>query len=169
MWFKRLLNEWKYKRLSKKMINLSPNNPNRKFTEDLLSNLSVDYFLDYSPVRGLSTFVDTRYGNIDLLNNKIKEAIRLIKGGTPIPTNFGIDEISTVSIDRFLISSDGYYIDIYVAINDLVKYGLNLCKLMEDSDTVDHGIQNHNLRMLTKLFINIREIVTKLTEITFNK
>ena len=78
-------------------------------------------------------------------------------------------DITLISVDRFLLSSTGYYIDNEREIAQLKNNVLELCALMIVSDTATHGLDEHNLRMLTKLFIDIKEIGTKLLEVSVNK
>lgn len=164
MWFKRLFHKWKLRRLLNRKI--LQHKPDRLLCKQLLTELNASSFKIYSPSLGVGILIQTRYNDIETYSAKLKSTSRLLKQGSLIPNNWDIVNEQTISLDRFLISSDGYYLDIQKAISDFKTNGLEFCNLMEDSDTAQYGLPEHNLRMTTNLIINLTLVTKKLIEST---
>lgn len=143
---------------------LSKTKPNRQHCEDLLKELSVERFKQYQPSVGLGVSIRTRYPNIESFTQKLKETTRLIREEKMIPVDWVASEELVIPVDRFMTSSDGYYLDVAEAVAHFKAQGMKLCEEMKDSDTATFGLAEHNLRMLTKLFINLRDVTTTLIE-----
>jgi hypothetical protein len=164
LWFKKLFDKWNTKRILKSK-KTSLYKADRKLCEELLMKLDISNFSKYTPNIGLSIYINTRYNTIEDYTNKIKQINLYLKQGVIInPTHDNGNEI-LISLDRFLISSDGFYLDVKKALLDFKNNALELCKLMEESDIAEYGIHENNLRMLTKIIINIREVTSILISI----
>lgn len=137
---------------------------NRKMCEELLHELSVEHFSSYMPSNGLCISIATHYSNIEQYTQKLVEFAKYIERERIIQADWVLVQETVLSIDRFLISSDGYYLDVVKAILDFKTAGLQLCMFMERSDVELSGYYEHSLRMLTKLLINLRLVTTKLIE-----
>jgi hypothetical protein len=163
MWLKKTLTGWRLKLLDNHaQMKMPANKPNRQLCHDLLTQLSPALFRDYQPSMGLATMVAVPYPNVEAYTLKLKDAARVIKAGHYLSPDWFSTETFDINLDRFLISDDGFYINHEEAITKFKGAGLQLCQLMEASDTAQHGIHEHNLRMLTKLFINMRILTTQL-------
>ena len=142
------------------------NLPKRKLCEDLLKELSAERFKHYNPPSGLSVTTATMYANIETYTKGIVEVTKLVKQDKVIrPTWIDIKH-TILSVDRFLVSEDGYYVNAREAVDNFKKAGLELCAVMEQSDVATYGLYEHNLRMLTKLFINLRYTTIALIEVS---
>ena len=138
------------------------NIPNRQLCENLLNELDEKRFESYNVALGLSLTVVTLYADVESYTKGLIDIVRLIKNDRPIRPTWIDLRHSTASVDRFLVSADGYYINTATAIDNFKKVGLELCFLMKESDTATYGIHEHNLRMLTRLFINLRHVTNML-------
>lgn len=171
MWLKKIFLKWKIDKLD---LNSAGNKtlkykPNRQLCEEIFNKLDPGLFKNYNPSAGLSSFINVTYITIGEYNTKIKETNNLLKQDLAVASSWIKRDITLISVDRFLLSSTGYYIDNEREIAQLKNNVLELCALMIVSDTATHGLDEHNLRMLTKLFIDIKEIGTKLLEVSVNK
>ena len=167
MYVEKFLTKRKYKKLLVKYQNISHNNPNRKMLLELILLFNTDIYFKYNPNLSNGIIINSRYPNIETLNNALKEINRLITNGEIISKDIDNVEIINKTIDLFLTTKDGFYCN---PIKELIQFKDNvieICELMEDSDTAEYGLANHNLRMLTKTFITLKEITTKFLELSF--
>jgi hypothetical protein len=140
--------------------------PNRLICLGVLNELDVSRFVNYKPEDGLNIYIKPLYPGIGNYAIKLKEINLMIKQGTIIPSNIIISNVRNISLDSFLVNTDGFYVDINSTIFEFRKQAITLCNLMEDSDTAETGIHAHNARILTKLFNDILLITSKLVEVT---
>jgi len=170
MWFSELVKYLKslfsLNNPKKEIIKESPFAPNRKLCETLLKELNSNKLTNYSVSVGLSITIQPLYPDIETYIKKLKEAVVIIKYDKKIPREWGIAESRSMTLDHFLITSDGYYVDVPKAVEIFKEAGIKLCEIMEESDTAQYGVPEYNLRMLTNLFINLREITKKLIEVS---
>ncbi|EKD22614.1 MAG: hypothetical protein ACD_84C00038G0011 [uncultured bacterium] len=138
------------------------NRTTRKICEEYLGLLSPSIFNAYKPPNGLITFVRTPYKNLGEFTKKLIATNLLLKQSSIITPDWDNGAYRNITVDRFLITSEGFYADNVKAIADFKQAGLELCKLMVESDTAEFGKDEHNSRMLTKLFINLLEVAVKL-------
>jgi hypothetical protein len=110
------------------------------------------------------------YGNIDTYIDKIKELTKTIKQGKHIPADwYGITP-QQVSLDDFLTkASTGYYVDIVKELNALKEVGLKLCASLLLADSEETGMYEYNLRVLTRLFVNLRQLLMLLLNVSLIK
>lgn len=166
LWFKYLFRIMRYQQILKESSLLSDKLPQRKLCIALLNELSEEHFFSYKPTNGKSVRNDFLYPSIDLYSRKMKEFTRYIKEEKAIPPDWYTELITQQSVDQFLSSSDGYYVDVPKAITQFRQAGLQLCEALKESDTATYGIYEHNLRILTKLFVNLRHIAKDLINIS---
>lgn len=140
--------------------------PNRALCEALLRQLSAVHFRTYAPGVGLGLVFNPLYPNIERYTQKLNDTLRLLQEERPVPNTWVTEEETPISFDRFLTSDDGYYLDVPDAIARFQHAALAVCDAMRASDTATVGLAEHNLRMLTRLFINLREVITMLVEIS---
>jgi len=169
MWFEKFLRMMRFHQIVKDTAKLSAQKPNRQVCEDLFVQLEAKHFKAYHPHTGMSVKFTPLYPTIDSYTSKLRELHRLVKQDKAIPPDWNDGANIEVSVDRFMISSDGFYLDITQAVSDFKDAGYQLCISMKDSDTESHGVQEHNLRMLTKLFINLRPTVLTLINVSLTK
>lgn len=144
----------------------SRHRPNRRLCEDLLNELRSEQFAQYRAVHGLGVQVVVPCATLDQWLKRLREAIRFIQQGAMIPPTWVDEEKHQLSLDRFLTSEDGYYLNIEQLIRKYKDTGLQLCHLMAAADTATVGLPEHNLRMLTKTFITMRELTSILIEVS---
>jgi hypothetical protein len=139
-------------------------NPNRKLCLEVALALDVTKYKNYNPINGLSVLITTKYLDIESYTKKVKLTSLVLRENKMIPTSWDNVSTNTITLDRFLISSDGYYLDIEKAITKFKLACIELCTLLMDSDTAIYGIHEHNLRMLTMMLINIRGVLNTLID-----
>ena len=168
MIIKKIYFRWRLKQIEKQFP-FQPYKLNRKLCVALLTELNVVKFSKYDPHIGLSTNLKVRYTNIDDYVIKMKSAIRWLRLKNMIQPTWetGVTEVA-ISLDRFLVSSNGYYTDKQKSVDNFKHTALRLCELMVESDTAEFGLHEHNARMTTMMFSNIIE-VTKVLINTSNK
>jgi hypothetical protein len=170
MWFKKLIALIRYKFILKKFSNVSAVKPERKFCEKLFNELNVDLFIFYKNANGSMVQLETYFPNIDQYTKKIAEIIQQLRQEKAITPEWYDRGEGNISLDRFLVSEDGYYFSNLSY--ELVRFKQNvltLCQLMEKSDTETYGLYEHNLRMLTKLFINLRNIAMVMINVSLTR
>lgn len=169
MWFDKFLRMIRFHQTVKDTSQLSEHKPGRQICEELFSQLDPKQFKGYNPYYGMGVKFYPLYPNIDSYTNKLKELNRLIKQEKPIPPDWNDSVENEVSVDRFMISSDGFYTDILQSVSQFQEAGYNLCLSLKESDTEQFGMQEHNLRVLTKLFVNMRSTATILINVSLTK
>lgn len=129
----------------------------------------IDYntFDKYKPNDSLNYNLMTDYENLSLVIEVITASITLIEKDLQINLKNSTN-LNKIKFDRFLTISNGYYISINDILNEYRNLVIELCKLFENINTSDAGIKSHNLRLLTKLFLLIKEITVILALISFN-
>jgi len=166
MWITRIILKWKLRRILKKINAISIYHPETFLLLQLVRLLKPKLFSRYKHDLGLSFSLTTRYTNIELLNLKIKEANRYLKKKASIPISFDSLTERVVSIDRFLISNDNTYVNIEESLTEFQTQALFLLTELNKIEDSEYGIEAYNFRILTKFLINIKEVTTKLIEIS---
>jgi len=173
MWFTNLFTKFFARKRLKTLIelqkDLSPLQPNRRACQAMLTQLRPDFFYHYNPRQGAQR-VEFFYANIEEYTNKLKEINRQIRNEKAISPDW-LAEIrhSVKTVDSFFVSADKHYLDPAKAVAEFKLYALELCHLMQESDTAAHGLHEHNLRMLTQLFVNLRVVTRRLVETSLTK
>lgn len=169
MWLKRIISYLRYRKIKQSATHIPINKPSRALCEELLNQLDVELFANtYRPNRGMSVAISVPYKSIEAYVSALKEFNYLIKNEYPISPDWNANDVEYhTTLDRFLSSSkDGYYLDLERILGKFKHEALLLCQLMKESDTATYGLHEHNLRMLTKLFINMRSLLTQLVDVS---
>ena len=165
-WFKRFLLYLRYRKIGKRVRSASNQKPTRALCEELLLALRPELFTPYNAAAALALRVSMPCTSIDAYTQKLKDAAMLVRQGKPIDPLWAVQEDVQLSVDRFLVSEDGYYVNAEKEIAAFKVAALRLCVLMQRSDSEGAGLFEHNLRVLTKLFISIRGFTAALIEIS---
>lgn len=168
MWIKRLLAALPFKRAAQVVIVPESHKPERKLCVELLQQLNVQQFALYQSSVGMEATVVPHFPNIEDYTTTLKEITKAIKAGRHILTERIKPSEARLTVDRFLVSNDGFYLDVEKAVGRFKEAALGLCTAMEPSDTEDSGYYEHHLRVLTKLFINLRQTTSGLIEVSLH-
>jgi len=165
MWFIKRLQVWRAQLANRKKKGATHPPTKRMLCVEELRRLTPEWFLYYRPEAGLGVYVKVCYPNIDAYAQALREFADLIKEERPIsPTQ--VKEADTVlTLDRFLTSADGFYLDVVAAVAKYKACALHLCEALEAGDYAEHGLPEHNLRMLTKLFSNVLTLTSQLNDV----
>lgn len=164
MWFKRWVQRIRLYLIRRKYRNASPLQPNRKQCEELLSLFDPDSFAVYDPVAASVVALSIGFPNIVELAEKIEKTSLLLVEEKPIPRSWLKLTEREVSLDRFISIRGDHYINVVESVARFKKAGLELCALMQKSDTETAGIHEHNLRMLTRLFQTMQGLTIQLLD-----
>ena len=165
--FTRYFAKERLKQLKSLSSNLSSFTPGRQLCEAIVEELSPGMFTRYSSVQGSTVLINPVYNNIEEYTNTLKKLVRELTDETKaLPTSWGLVEEQYISVDQFFNTKDGCYLNVEQAITDFKEAAMQFCTIMEDSDTVDVGIPDHNLRILTKLFVNLRSVTLALINVS---
>jgi hypothetical protein len=140
--------------------------PNRLLVYALLKQLNPQLFERYSGSQGQVRHLQVYYPTIDAYVRALGEASQLVMTDQPIPHDWLKPELHRVSLDRFLTSADGYYLNPRHAVERFQTVALQLCEALEASDEVTYGVPEHNLRMLTRVLVNLQSLTTALIEVS---
>jgi len=171
LWFKIFFAKWRFKRLIKSIKKESKSKANRKYCERLLQELSSDYFKDYQKHMWATIDTSALYLNIEEYSKRIKDICLLMKNDRPLPSTVLPNYHAEIplTMDQFLTTNGGYYVNVENAILEFKNAGIKLCTLLEKSDGATEGVHEHNFRMLTKLFINVQQLTETLIEVSLLK
>lgn len=166
MWLKQLLSYLRFKYLLHTQRDLPVRQPNRPACEAWVHELRSEYFRQYVATIGMHTKIQTPYPSIETYTKIMRELARLIKEEKPLSPDWCTGQEFEMSFDRFLISTDGCYLNTEDAVSKFKEAALKLCHAMRPADTATHGVYEHNLRMLTKLFINLRVLTREMVKVS---
>lgn len=139
--------------------------PDRVKVLRLLSKLEPERYSVYTSATGQGQILEVPYAHIDLYSAALAEAYELVCTDRPVPPEWCKPVLTRVSLDRFLTSSDGYYLDPRQAVRRFKEKATHLCEALEASDDAAYGLPEHNLRMLTRLLINLQHLTSELLKI----
>lgn len=143
--------------------------PHRKTCEEILTVLNPEKFLGYQPHYGCTVKMSEDIGNLEAFTKRILETSALVLKEQPVPSGWmRADEVS-VPFDRLFVATGGYYLEVVATVAKFKTAGLRLCELMRESDTATHGLHEHNFRMLSRLFVQLREVSTCLVQVSFEQ
>lgn len=164
MWLVKLWQRWQLRRLSAEVHQISYTKPNRALCEKLWHLLDVRAFAHYHPQQGSLLRLTVIYPTIERYIRQLKEINFLLAQGDVLSQDWGRVEEIHCSLDEFLTSDDGhYYIDQMDAVRKLQEQALRLCELMRTADLELVGRHEHNLRILAKHLISLRQLALELT------
>jgi hypothetical protein len=130
----------------------------------LLVAMDPAYFFHYDAMNGMSLTVRPMFTNIELYTKKLSEVAKLLEQEKPIPGSWVQPVDKEVSVDRFLTTEDGHYMDVRLGLSRFRDNAIKVCKFLEKSDYEDFGIHEHNLRMLLKLLLNLKELIVEINK-----
>jgi hypothetical protein len=165
MWFIKQFQVWRAI-LANRKKGAGPEPSKRVQCVEQLRRLTPERFIHYHPSLGLGVQLKVCYKNVDVYAQALREASLVVREERPISPNDVREAEHVTTLDRFLTSSDGFYLVVPDAVAVFRDQGLQLCEAMESSDYVTHGLPEHNLRMLTKLLSNVHLIATHLNEVS---
>lgn len=166
MWLKTLWTRLRNSQITQPFKD-TPYTPSKRLQcAELLKGLGDDAFANYRPVFGLGAVLTVAYPTIDLYTAKLHEAATLVREEKAIKPDWSSPLELEVTVDAFLTSSDGYYLDNQAAVTQFKRAAGDLLDALESSDYVTHGLPEHNLRMLTKLLVNLQPIIAALIEVS---
>jgi hypothetical protein len=166
MWLINLYRKWREpKVVVAEPIVIDELNP-RKACLFTLDKLNPTVFSLYQVDAGESVFIRPHFENIDLYAEKLREASMLIARGKAIKNTWVPKEGQRMCVDNFLVSNDGYYLDSFKAVERFKENAIKLCHGLAKSDDAEYGVDEHNLRMLSKLLVNIRETTEALIRVS---
>ena len=151
----------KYKLRKLLAVEIPEYEPNRKLLESLINTLDPTLFTKYTPSFGLSITIISQYPDIGEYLLKLRKTTYLLKKNDIIPSTWAVEDNVTLSLDRWLMSN-GYYSSVVNDITDYKKNVVLLCELLKESDGAMSGINASNLRMLTKMVINLTNLTKQL-------
>ncbi|WP_144106720.1 hypothetical protein [Paraburkholderia sp. BCC1886] len=140
--------------------------PNRKLLENLLLHLDVGLFEDYRHSYGAGRAISTLFPKIDLYNAELLKLKAAVARESILGHQWSTIDTQQVPLSQFFTSHDGFYLDVPKELITFKENALILCRLMQSSDTADFGLHEHNLRMLTKLLVNLRQIAVALIDLS---
>ncbi len=156
-WKKRSLNK-RFERVTRDFLELNDNKPERKLCERLLTELQPEWYLKYNVSVGAQVKLSSSFKNLDSMTKYIKNIARLIHRDTLSVVDAQTMEANAYSVDRFLITDAGFYQEPMFAVRQFQEAGLNLCRALESSDTDKDSIAHFQLRVATKLLVEMRKV-----------
>lgn len=156
LWLEQYLARRRYRKVVQEARAVKSYKAHRKLCAQLLDGLDAQLFTKYDPAAGLAVLVTPLYPNVEHYTAKLKEAAALVQQAKILDPNWLTRDEHWLSLDRFLVSTDGYYVVPSKAIDAFRTAGLQLCTALAKSDEEASGVYEHNLRVLTRLFINLR-------------
>ena len=131
----------------------------RKECEEALFSFNPEMFKDFDVRRGFSVSIETYFTSISLYAKKLRQVENLVSKEVPVANDWTPENTKVIVLDDFFLAENGHLQNFYQAAVALRNSGLSLCKAMEASDEAEFGAYEHNLRMLTKVLSNLRDIV----------
>lgn len=143
--------------------NLSDENL-RKSTENILLILKDNLDKYFDPKLAFNIRVKTISSDIkqltklmifinhDLVNNQILSAAKCD------------GQFEEYSLDELFVDNDSLYIE-WLQVKSFCEEALKMCEYTEGYEEYDHGMEEHNLRMLSKVFITVRSVGSGLLDV----
>lgn len=176
-WFKRIVQQLRgvetphqqYETLKLQYKDQSSIKPNRKQCAELLRLLDPEQYRQYSPHYGRSIMLSAETQNLETFTKKLQDTSAMVIRDARIPNDWVKTDEVAVAFDRLFVSNDGYYMEVAPMVAKFKVAAVRLCELMEGSDNATHGIHEHNFRVLTRLFVQLREISTSMLEVSLQQ
>ncbi len=132
---------------------------------ETLLHFEPDQFNNYRAVNGGGITIKPTFENIEEYANQINAYARLVEFSRPIRPSQLVASDKVMTVEQFLVSKDGRYIDEAMAVAWLKVEGLELCRLLAKCEGVQSGFDEHNLRVMTNLLTNLTETVEALSQV----
>lgn len=143
---------------------LSAGQSNRELCLELIAGFKELSDKNYSPLAANGIFINAVVPNIAKFIPLLKQINASIRKDEALDATKYNWVMVNITLDQWFVSDDGYYID-SSSIYDFVEESLRLCELMEGAESAEFGVQEHNLRILTKTFVSLKSILTGLLEV----
>lgn len=137
---------------------------NRELCLELIAGFKELNDRNYNPLAASGVFVSSCVSNIAKFVTVLRQANMTIKKSEALDGDKYALAMVEMTLDQFFISDDGYYIE-STYIYEFVEEALKLCELMEGAESAEFGVQEHNLRILTKTFASLKSILTGLLQV----
>ena len=138
---------------------LSSHEAGRAMLEALCECLEIERFRDFRLSDSFGFGIEPFYATIGQYCTELKAINARLATGAPLPTQWATLEGNATTLDRFFESKEGFYINVPEHLARFRSEILILCALMRESDGAETGIHQYNLRMLTRVFVNLRRLV----------
>jgi len=158
-----------YEGLKVKLKAIPEKKPHRQSCEEILGLLEPDKYVGYQPYYAKQVKLSEDIANLEAFTKKLLDTSAMVLKEQPIPTGWMRPDEVVVPFDRLFVATGGYYLDVAGTVHKFKVAGLRLCELMKESDTATHGIHEHNFRMLSRLFVQLRELSTCLVEVSLEQ
>ncbi len=165
MWFIKRFQVWRAQLANRKKGAGHPPTK-RMLCVEQLRRLTPERFMHYRPASGLGVKLSVSYPNIDVYAQSLRELALLVESDRAVSPTQVKEAEHSVTLDRFLTSADGFYLDVVSAVSKFKAHALHLCEALEAGDYESAGLAEHNTRMLTKLFSNVLLLATHLNEVS---
>lgn len=133
-----------------------------KVCEVLLRKIAREQlFVRIDPHIAATTLIRTPYRTLDEYLKALEVFLFAMKKEEPIPKTWLSYDDRTISFERWMVSSDGFY----MSGNDLKKFFNYLDELLEYIDNLegeDTGTNPYNARLLYQFFARLRDTLTDL-------
>jgi hypothetical protein len=134
--------------------------------ELILENLNVDWFKNYTMQKGVGTILFVPFPTIDVYIDALHERSEIIQLNQQVLADHCRWTASAVKINDFFVTHDGYYQDVQLVVRHFRQASLLLCKALRDAADATPSAAAYNLRLISPLLINIKDIAITLTEIS---
>lgn len=153
---------------------------NREKCELLMREIPVEYFKQYNVKKGTERTIQTGVKNLDAYVRLLKKAQAVIRTEQYFSGVWYTDSLTeyesngsapaayvveAITIDRLLVSANGYYSDPYTVISEFQSVGHQICLLLRQADAQQVGYYETTVRMLNKLFLDMAIIAIGLIQV----
>jgi hypothetical protein len=145
---------------------LSAHEAGRATLEALTGCLEPARFKNFRLSDSFGFGIQPFYGTIVQYCAELRTINSRLASGAPLSTQWALLEGSATTLDRFFESKEGFYINVPDHLTRFRSEVLMLCTLMRESDGAETGIHQYNLRMLTRIFVNLRRLMIVLVDMS---
>lgn len=145
-------------------INASKNWSKRRHALHALK--SIEPFLDkrFNPMLSSAVKLEVIAPDIIKFQAVIKKLGDLVKSSEVIKASDCFFSVTEKTLDKFFTDEDSYYIS-QTELTSFYKEATRLCELTEQGETAEFGIDEHNLRILSKVFTGIKNVCVAVVEV----
>lgn len=159
-WLQTLLGRWRPRALL-----LATASTERLDLTLALRKLKPERFQSYRAAAAQALQLEVKYLHLDEYTLALREAATVVRDARLIDPATLSRETFRVSLDRFMTSAEGYYLDPVVTVGRFKTVALQLCEAMEASDDAEYGPAEHNLRMLRPTLLSTLDLTRKLLSV----
>ncbi|MBB5409284.1 hypothetical protein HDG34_003225 [Paraburkholderia sp. HC6.4b] len=158
-WFRSKRTDRLVTRLIREERAMSSHEAGRAMLEVLCQCLDIERFQRFGLSDSFGFDIRPFYATIGQYCDELKAINARLATGTPLPPQWAMLDGNATTLDRFFESKEGFYINVPEHLARFKNEILILCTLMRESDGAETGIHQYNLRMLTRVFVNLRRLV----------